>query len=193
MGTLHHTRTNSSNFFCRSSAVLSSCRQYRYRLDRAWDDSRPPLSFGMLNPSTADHEHNDATIERCERRARLLGFGSIVVWNLFAFRTPQPLLLKRQADPVGPQNDEYIERILVEIKERGGSVIVGWGSHGSLLDRPKAIREIANTTRVAFLCLGTTTCGQPKHPLYISYGKEPVCWPRPNLTDLSKRLAPKTT
>src|SRR3954454_21911255 len=96
-----------STLLSRGSAVFSKCNRYRYRLDRIWDEARPPLAFGMLNPSTADHERNDATIERCERRARALGFGSLIVWNLFAFRSTKPSTLKAQDDPIGPKNDLF--------------------------------------------------------------------------------------
>jgi hypothetical protein len=130
----------------------------------------------MLNPSTADHERNDATIERCERRARSLGFGAIVVWNLFAFRSTTPQVLRKQADPVGPENDSFIHSVLAEVKARNGKVIAGWGSHGELLDRPKKIHAIAETLDVQFLCLGVTRTGQPKHPLYISYEETPKVW-----------------
>jgi hypothetical protein len=81
----------------------------------------------MLNPSTADEIRNDATIERCERRARSLGFGSLIVWNLFAYRTVSPKILKSHPNPVGPENDDFIRDILIEIKVRDGIVIVGWG------------------------------------------------------------------
>jgi hypothetical protein len=101
-----------------SSAVFSDCQRYRYRLDRVWNPDSPPLAFGMLNPSTADHERNDPTIERCERRARALGFGSLVVWNLFAYRTTSPEILRKQTDPVGPQNNLFIHEVLLENKTR---------------------------------------------------------------------------
>ncbi|MEJ0097308.1 MAG: DUF1643 domain-containing protein [Bauldia sp.] len=64
------------------SAVISECGRYRYRLDREWDSARPPMFFGMLNPSTADRETNDATIERCERRAVQLASGR---WSFGTF------------------------------------------------------------------------------------------------------------
>ncbi|WP_454753949.1 DUF1643 domain-containing protein [Cupriavidus necator] len=48
-----------------AGCVHSDCEQYRYRLWRYWDASRPTLGFMMLNPSTADHQVNDPTITRC--------------------------------------------------------------------------------------------------------------------------------
>lgn len=170
-----HSFTQSS-LFGSSSAVFSSCQRYRYRLDRIWDAALPPLAFGMLNPSTADHERNDPTIERCERRAQALGFGALIVWNLFAYRTTDPNLLKSQSDPIGPENDSFIRQILTEISCRNGSIIVGWGTHGTFLNRGQSIKELALQTGIRFLCLGTTKSGQPKHPLYISYRSQPHFW-----------------
>jgi hypothetical protein len=168
-----HVQTNLLGL---SSAVFSDCQKYRYRLDRLWDESLPPLAFGMLNPSSADHEHNDATIERCERRAKAMGFGRLIVWNLFAFRATNPKTLMNQSDPVGPDNDDFIREALIETKDSRGKVIVGWGSYGSILNRHFEILEIARKLVVDLYCLGLTTAGQPKHPLYISYRSSPKFW-----------------
>lgn len=168
--------SSQSHLFKRSSAVFSKCENYRYRLDRVWDDSLPPLAFGMLNPSTADHEHNDPTVERCERRAKMLGFGSLIVWNLFAFRTSSPKILKKQSDPVGPDNDKYIRIALLEATSRGGQVIVGWGSNGNFCGRDMQITEIARKLAVNLYCLGITNGGHPKHPLYVAYLEKPLHW-----------------
>ena len=166
-----------SSLFSRGGAVFSKCQRYRYRLDRIWDDALPPLAFGMLNPSTADHERNDATIERCERRARALGFGSLVVWNLFAFRATHPKSLKDQTDPVGPLNDFFTKEILGELRSRSGTAVVGWGIHGLYLERYFQVLKIARTINISFYCLGVTNSGQPKHPLYVSYRQQLTLWP----------------
>ena len=62
----------------------------------------------MLNPSTATEVQNDPTVERCERRARALGFGAFRVTNIFAFRATDPKVMRAEADPVGPANDAAI-------------------------------------------------------------------------------------
>ncbi len=165
-----------SSLFGNSSAVFSSCQRYRYRLDRIWDAALPPLAFGMLNPSTADHERNDPTIERCERRARAMGFGRLIVWNLFAYRATDPKILKKQPDPVGPDNDNFISDVLVETRKQQGKIVVGWGTHGVLLNRNSQILEIARALSVELYCLGTTNAGQPKHPLYVPYQQELASW-----------------
>ena len=66
-----------------SEAVYSDCETYRYLLTREWAKG-PRALFVMLNPSTATEVQNDPTVERCERRARALGFGAFRVTNIFA-------------------------------------------------------------------------------------------------------------
>ena len=69
-----------------STAVYSDCERYRYALTRIWDQAGQKALFVMLNPSTATEVQNDPTVERCERRARALGFGAFRVTNIFAWR-----------------------------------------------------------------------------------------------------------
>ena len=91
-----------------SHAVYSDCEAYRYALTRAWDANGPRLTFVMLNPSKATELHNDPTVERCERRARALGFGAFRVTNIFAWRDTDPQAMRRAADPIGPANDNSL-------------------------------------------------------------------------------------
>ena len=83
-----------------SKAVYSSCKKYRYSLTRIWNKKAEKLHFVMLNPSTATEIQNDPTVERCERRARTLNFGSFRVTNIFAWRDTDPKKMKRAKDPV---------------------------------------------------------------------------------------------
>lgn len=87
-----------------SEAVYSDCQTYRYALTWQWAPG-PRLLWVMLNPSTASELVNDPTVERCERRARALGFGGFRVVNLFALRATDPRALRLADDPVGPGND----------------------------------------------------------------------------------------
>ena len=73
-----------------SEAIYSSCEKYRYSLTRIWREEGKKLHFVMLNPSTATEIQNDPTVERCERRARILNFGSFRVTNIFAWRDTDP-------------------------------------------------------------------------------------------------------
>ena len=73
-----------------ASRSIPTASEYRYALTRVWDPLGPRLSFVMLNPSTATEVQNDPTVERCERRARALGFGGFRVTNIFAWRDTDP-------------------------------------------------------------------------------------------------------
>ena len=90
-----------------SGATFSPCRRYRYTLWRQWDE-RPPATFIMLNPSTADETANDPTVERCQRRAQAMGYGGVRVANIFALRSTDPRALYTAEDPVGPENDHAL-------------------------------------------------------------------------------------
>ena len=83
----------------KSTAIYSDCERYRYALTRVWDVGGKRALFVMLNPSTATEVQNDPTVERCERRARALGFGAFRVTNILHGAIPiratcaRPLIL----------------------------------------------------------------------------------------------------
>lgn len=153
-----------------SEAVYSDCETYRYALTRVWAPG-PRLLFVMLNPSTATEQQNDPTIERCERRARAMGFGSFRVANLFALRATNPATLRNVADPVGPDNDAA----LVTAALSADSILCGWGGHGALMQRSIPVEQHLRNSNRPMFHLGLTKHGQPKHPLYTAYqqGFEP--------------------
>lgn len=156
-----------------STAVYSDCERYRYSLTRVWDPAGRRALFIMLNPSTATEVQNDPTVERCERRARVLGFGGFRVTNIFAWRETDPRAMRRAADPVGPENDAAI----LEGMGWADQAIAGWGAHGAHLDRGRAVEALLRATGQPLYHLGLTKQGHPKHPLYIAYAQQPELWP----------------
>lgn len=155
-----------------STAVYSDCEKYRYALTRIWDDAAPRVLFVMLNPSTATERQNDPTVERCERRARALGFGSFRVCNIFAWRDTDPRLMRKAADPVGPENDASI----LEGCHWADSIVCAWGTHGVHLDRGAEVAGLIASARRPMHHLGLSKQGHPKHPLYIAYETQPLPW-----------------
>ena len=69
---------------------------------------------------------NDPTVERCERRARTLGYGAFRVCNIFAWRETNPAKMRRTDEPVGAANDAAI----VEGCDWAHAIVCAWGSHG---------------------------------------------------------------
>ena len=157
----------------RSVAVFSNCERYRYLLTRVWDDAGAKALFVMLNPSTADEFKNDPTVERCERRARALGFGAFRVTNIFAYRATDPKDMRAQADPVGPENDAAIAQSATGWADK---IVCAWGNHGEHLGRGDAVAQMLRETGRALYHLGLSGKGQPKHPLYISYAQGLIRW-----------------
>lgn len=155
----------------RSEAVYSDCERYRYLLTRSWAPG-PKALFVMLNPSTATEIQNDPTVERCQRRAMALGFGSFRVTNIFAFRATDPREMRAQHDPVGPEND----RAILDSLPWADLVLCAWGNHGLHLDRGARVGAMLRQAGVPLFHLGLTGQHQPRHPLYVAYDQQPQPW-----------------
>lgn len=160
-----------------SSAEISECGFYRYRLMRQWDRALPTLFAGLINPSTADHTHDDQTVKGLVRRAKHHGFGALVIWNPFAIRSTDPSAIFSSPDPVGPENDRHITQLFDDCASQSGSLcMVGWSRFGSFLGRASVIEGIARNHRVALHCVATNADGSPRHPLYVAASAPFLIW-----------------
>jgi hypothetical protein len=150
------------------TALFSPCGLYRYNLTRTWDDTLPQVFWIMLNPSTADSIKNDHTISKVVKFSSLAGFGTAIVLNLFAYRTPYPASLfqahKEGVDIIGPENDKFLQ----EPTRIGATVVLAWGNHGHFLGRGEEILKWCNKPMI----LKETKSGQPAHPLMLPYSLE---------------------
>lgn len=149
-----------------SGAWISADERYRYLLWRATGSGHGELVWVMLNPSTAGAVADDATVRRVVSFTRREGYGTAVVMNLYALRTPWPRDLRRHPDPVGPFNDRALEWYA----DRQFPIVCAWGAGGGarageVLRGPLACAEL--------YCLGTTSGGHPRHPLYVR-GDQPL-------------------
>ena len=158
-----------------STATYSDCERYRYALTRTWDAGGKRVLFVMLNPSKATEVQNDATVERCERRARALGFGAFQVTNIFAWRDTDPFQMRKARDPIGPGNDAAILAGVAWADQ----VIAAWGTHGAHMNRGPQMTTLLQGTGKPLYTLGLSKHGHPKHPLYISYSQQPILWTAP--------------
>jgi hypothetical protein len=138
-----------------SVAVYSDCERYRYSLSRTWETASPRVLFVMLNPSTATEVQNDPTVERCERRARHLGFGSFRVTNIFAWRATDPRDMKAASDPIGPANDQTLK----EGADWADQIIAAWGVHGAHLQRGPEVATRLRAGQTPVLHLGLSKGG----------------------------------
>ena len=151
-----------------SDAKLSSCGQYRYVLNRTWDDTLQTLGVVCLNPSTADAEGDDPTVRKCIALTKHWGYGGFVLVNLFAWRATDKTEIKEVDDPVGPSNDSEIETALADVED----VFVAWGNDGVYLGRSSTVREILARLGKNYFCIKQNTNNEPVHPLYQSNTSE---------------------
>ena len=151
----------------KKGAQLSNCGKYRYALWRTWKEDSHVMFIG-LNPSTADKTKDDPTIRRCIGYAKAWGFGGIYMLNLFAFRATNPKELFKADNPIGNENNDYLK--MYHSKE--GLNIACWGSWGVYLNRGQEVIRLLGKENLS--CMGVTKTGQPKHPLYLKRGIEPM-------------------
>lgn len=153
-------------------ALFSTDEAHRYTLTRIWGRMRGNIvAFCMLNPSTADHEVNDPTVERCERRARALGYDGMIVVNLFALRSTDPKALYKHEEPIGPENDFQILQAFEEYDVQ--DVICAWGKHGKFMKRDEDVLYLLKSNKFNLLALKINKDGTPAHPLYLPYELKP--------------------
>ena len=131
-----------------------------------WDESKPYALFIGLNPSTADETNDDPTLRRCIDFAKSWNYGGVCIVNLFAYCATRPEDMKKAADPVGPENDNWIN----QLASNAGVVIAAWGNEGDFEGRPAQIREMLPNMK----CLKMNKGGEPAHPLYQPKSAMPV-------------------
>jgi hypothetical protein len=172
------------------SAILSHCGQYRYLLSRDGDLTamRAPAVFIMLDPSTADAALDDPTIRRRRSFAQSWGCNGIRVVNLYALRSTNPKALWTYDDPVGSENDHWLEHIALSSSE----VVCAWGANAKL-ERVERVASRLIAARVALKCLGMTKQLAPRHPLYVPGAEPLVAWAPPEKTSINKLLADQET
>lgn len=159
--------------------IFSDDRKYRYTLWREWpinevaSDLRHRhaqfAQFIGLNPSTADETQDDPTIRRCVQFAKDWGFGALCMTNLFALRATDPQDMKAHPDPIGYDNDDWLE----SLSQHAGVIIAAWGKDGKHMHRGVRVKLRLNNPISCLHCLGLNSDGSPKHPLYL---KKSATW-----------------
>lgn len=147
-------------------ALFSDDRRHRYLLWRRWAlgvEFSDLAVFIGLNPSTADEQKDDPTIRRCIGFAKAWGFPGLMMLNAFAYRATLPVDMFAQSDPVGLQNDFWINWAAGQSR----IVVAAWGVHGAHRGRQDELRAMLAANGVKLHHLGLTKHGFPKHPLYL--------------------------
>lgn len=142
-------------------AVISDCGKYRYQLWRIEDESKPLILWVMLNPSKADADVDDRTIEKIIRLTRQFGYGGFYVGNLYPYRATDPKELKRVGFKVAAREENW--QHLFDMNAKCSMRILAHGN--SPIEKPNIT---SNGEETDWYCLGKITkSGNPYHPLYM--------------------------
>lgn len=159
-------------------AQLSECGFYRYALWRQWGSRHlPQLVVIGLNPSTADATSDDPTIRRCVAFAKRERCGGLMMVNLYAFRATEPEDCRRAADSCGPDNNYTLIDVFESAAAQKWPVVAAWGATEWARPRSAWVTQQAAIHQVQMLCLGVTTSGAPRHPLYVKGDTPLSAWP----------------
>lgn len=138
-------------------AEFSADKKYRYALWRIWDESKPIAMFIGLNPSIANSDTDDPTIQSVRRISQHNGYGGFFMMNLFGIISTDPAAIKLSDNPIG--NNLWWHG---QIKERCKDVVFAWGNSNEAI-------HISKEFIAAYpgaLCIGKNKNNSPKHPLY---------------------------
>ena len=164
-GLLFESRPSSSGVS--DCYVFSHDMQYRYAFARRWATCGPLVLWIGVNPAKGDTEkRRRPTLDRCIDWSKSWGAAGLVFANLFAARHNKPSELRSMTDPIGQHNDDA----LIAISAIAWRTVAAWGNDGQLLNRSKAVANFLNNP----VCLGFTSSGQPRHPLYVKNGTKLV-------------------
>jgi len=155
-------------------AVFNELRTHRRRLWRIWNKSEPLLYVIGMNPSIADENDNDPTVARCEKRARVLGYGGICMLNVMdVIETDSRKLDRMPAEHRCTHLNHAELEYAVESAARGkADVLCAWGKPGQKMGSIAWLATRAARRGVTLFCLKRNKDGSPVHPLYQPYSKE---------------------
>lgn len=151
------------------TAVFSEDRLFRYWIER--DVQFEGITCGLIgvNPSDADERRNDPTIRKDIGFAKVNGWRRIIKGNAFALVSKEVTGLATAADPVGPMNDGYIDRLVEEAE----LLVPCWGDRkkipARLRPRLDAVMERLLASGKPVMAFGLTRGGDPMHPLMLGY------------------------
>jgi hypothetical protein len=177
-------------------ARFSKDRTRRYVLIRRWSHALDipqhdpngsagvmPLTWVMLNPSTAGADNGDQTIRKCAGYAKRWGYGGIRLLNLFDRIATDPQDLLTDPLPCSPTNERTWEQWILPANgqewtslEVKPDVVVAWGDRGIINDRDQWAARMFIQAGIEPTCLGVTKAGQPLHPSRTAYDLERVPW-----------------
>ncbi|WP_027578407.1 DUF1643 domain-containing protein [Bradyrhizobium sp. Ai1a-2] len=146
---------------------------YRPMLTRKWVNlftagTRLPNNFVLwigMNPSTADANVDDPTLNRVIDFSMEWGFDGLAMMNVCDYRATKPeMLLKPGVVPRSKGNLPLIR----DTAKQAQKIVCAWGNiHKRLVDHAIEVESALRADDHELWCLGVNKGGTPKHPLYV--------------------------
>jgi hypothetical protein len=175
---------------CDTGARFNSDRTRRHSLWRIWNYKLPLLIIVGMNPSSADEHENDPTVERCERRAKLRGYGGIMMINMMDIIETDSRKLDQMPSEVrcSKENTAELEGAIARAQAGTADILCGWGKPGQRFGAVAWFATRASRAKVTLFCLKMNKDGSPAHPLYQPYSADFLWFAGVDEIDASKPL-----
>lgn len=151
------------------SAIFSPCGTFRYRLEREVQPGGIVYAYFGVNGSTAGTVENDQTVRKWIGFTFRNGGQRFIVGNAFAFCSKDVRALVRAADPIGPDNDAHLAKIIQDADQ----LVPCWGSRDKLPSplhsRLDWLSRLLLDSGKPIKGFGLTKSGDPLHPQMLGY------------------------
>ena len=146
--------------------------EYRYVLGTR---GRHPVICVGINPSTAEPDHLDPTLQSVSRIAAANGFDSWLMFNVYAQRATRPNDMDRARNELLHRENMEAFRALLTIASASSDLPIIWAAWGAiiekrawLMDCVRDMQTIASPFKAKWVCAGNCSkAGHPHHPLYL--------------------------
>ena len=142
--------------------------EYRYILGTR---GKNPLICIGINPSTAEPDNLDNTLNSVERIALGNGFDSFIMFNVYAQRATSPDDMEKECNLLLHKENLEAFRYVLSISDKPAI----WAAWGAIIEKrkylPECVRDmlmLGEEYGAQWYCAGAITKkGHPHHPLYL--------------------------
>lgn len=159
------------------NAIFSSGGDCRFALTRTWDSGGKRAMFVMLNPSVADNAREDPTSRKAIGFAQRLGFGSLVIVNVYPFIATDSRELHLLTAVAG--GESMMRANLGHVRSQTGQcaeIICAWGAYPRMNPRDVDVimGALLGDDNRKLSALRLNNDGSPGHILYLPYTCKPL-------------------
>ncbi len=148
---------------------------FRFTLEIEWDESKQKFIIIMMNPSRADHQYSDETVNRvigfAKENTTLVGYGGVIAMNICPVYATNPDKLLEIKEYHFDENRKYIGSCLAN--NPNSIIILGYGDYpikkSDIFQKEVDWLDKQIKGRKVFHVGSLTKLKNPRHPLGWSY------------------------